>query len=673
MTIPGAPAYPRIRLTSLLAGPLVAGLVAGSGIVAVPLASAQTTSATPSSAAPTSSPAPSGTAASGTSTAPTGGTSAPATSSPGASPTQAAAPSRTRASAPTPTTPPSGVRLERVEWKSANRVALWVQSAAMKQPIQVQLLLPANWNSEPDRTFPSLYLLDGLRARDDASGWTLETRISQFFDAKNSIVVLPVGGQSSFYTDWDKDAKGKPYQWETFLMDELPPILARDWRANDDRGVAGLSMGGAAAMMLAERHPDNFRFAGSFSGFLDTTSFGMPQAIKVAMQDAGGYAAEDMWGPLGSQRWADQDPKLKVDKLRDTSVYVSSGSGNTGPWDQPSGLPGIPVNFPGYGLELLSRMTSQTFVNKARTAGVPVTANFRPSGTHTWPYWQFEMTQAWPQYAQAVGIPNVEPACAAGGDIDKLAKAQPGLGPCLTNEYDVEGGRATDFRFGRVFWSQQTGAHSVVGAIGAAYQAEGGPDGALGLPTSDELVAPDGNGRYSLFQNGAIYWSPQTGAHAVRGAIRALWAAHGVERGDLGYPTTDEVANPNKAGVAQGFQNGTVFWSDKTGAHLVKGAILEAYQKAGFEGSTLGYPTSDEIPLRGGAFSRFAGGAIYFSPGTGAHVVPEGAILTAWGKEGYENGRLGYPKSDVTSGPQGDEMQFEHGTIRIVGGKAVVS
>ncbi|MBB1009144.1 esterase, partial [Dietzia sp. SLG510A3-3B2-2] len=499
MATPSSDASPRHRWASLLAAPLVASVV-GSGLVLPPVAAAQETPSRP-----------------------TPGQTSPAESPARSTPAESPA---TAPEAPTlrvPSTPPSGVRLDKVEWKSANRVALWVRSPAMEQAIQVQLMLPAQWNADPERTYPSLLLLDGLRARDDASGWTLETKISQFFDAKNAVIVLPIGGESSFYTDWVSDAKGSAYQWETFLMQELPPLLARDWRVGDQHGVAGLSMGGTAAMMLAQRYPDHFDFAASYSGFLDTTSFGMPEAVKVAMQDAGGYPAESMWGPLGSRRWQEQDPKLHTEKMRGQSVYVSAGSGNTGPWDQPSGLPDIPTNFPGYGLELLSRMTTQTFVNRARAAGVEVTANFRPSGTHTWPYWQFEMTQAWPQFATAVGIENVEKPCAASGDIARLAERQPGLGPCLTGEYDVRGGKATDFRFGRAFWSQGTGAHSVLGAIGAAYQAEGGPDGVLGLPTSGETTTPDGRGRFSTFQNGVIYWSPTTGSHAVRGGIRAMW------------------------------------------------------------------------------------------------------------------------------------------------------
>lgn len=642
MATPNAYASPRTRWASLLAAPLVAGMV-GSGLLVPPVAVAQ-----------------SGQGGGGEDSAPA--TSAQPTARPD-SPTMQV-----------PSTPPTGVRLDRVEWKSANRVALWVQSPAMGESVQVQLMLPATWNSEPDRDYPSLLLLDGLRARDDASGWTYETRISQFFDAKNAIVILPVGGESSFYTDWMSDANGSDYQWETFLMEELPPLLASDWRVGDQHGVAGLSMGGTAAMMLAQRYPEHFRFTASYSGFLDLTSFGMPEAIKVAMQDAGGYAAEDMWGPLGSERWREQDPKLHTEKMRGQSVYVSAGSGNTGPWDQPSGLPDIPTNFPGYGLELLSRMTTQTFVNAARSEGVEVTANFRPSGTHTWPYWQFEMTQAWPQFANAVGIPNVEEPCGPEGAIAALAERTPGLGPCLTDEYDVAGGKATDFRFGRVFWSQETGAHAVVGAIGAAYQAEDGPGGPLGLPVSGETTTPDGEGRYTQFENGVIYWSPRTGAHAIRGAVLDMWSDQGSERGDLGYPTTDEVSNPNKPGVAQGFQGGTVYWSERTGPHVVEGAIRTAYREAGAENSSLGYPTTDELSLtRGGAFNRFEGGAIYWSPRTGAHAVPNGPVFEAWGTVDHENGRLGYPTSGLETTRDGEVMEFEGGTITVSNGEAEIS
>ncbi len=49
-------------------------------------------------------------------------------------------------------------------------------------------------------------------------------------------IVMPVGGQSSFYTDWYQPAVGTAgtltYKWETFLTQELPAWLAAN------RGIA---------------------------------------------------------------------------------------------------------------------------------------------------------------------------------------------------------------------------------------------------------------------------------------------------------------------------------------------------------------------------------------------------------------------------------------------------
>ncbi len=61
------------------------------------------------------------------------------------------------------------------------------------------------------------------------------------------------------------------------------------------------------------------------------------------------------------------------------------------------------------------------------------------------------------------------------------------------------GGMAQDFRGGAIYWSPQTGAYAVRGAILEHYKALGGPAGALDYPTSDELGTPDGVGRFNNF------------------------------------------------------------------------------------------------------------------------------------------------------------------------------
>ncbi|MCI2238198.1 esterase, partial [Kineococcus sp. TRM81007] len=67
---------------------------------------------------------------------------------------------------------------------------------------------------------------------------------------------------------------------------------------------------------------------------------------------------------------------------------------------------------------------------------------------------------------------------------------------------------------------------------------------------------PDGRGAYNHFQNGSIYWSSTTGAHAVRGAVRDAWAARGWEAGALGFPTGAQRTAGDA--VEQDFQGGTL-------------------------------------------------------------------------------------------------------------------
>lgn len=562
---------------------------------------------------------------------------------------------------------------QNVVWLGDRRVALWVHSPSMGTPVQVQLLLARDWNSRPDARFPVLFMLDGLRATEDESGWTKDAGAAGFYADKNVTVVLPVGGQSSFYSDWLQPNNGKNYKWETFLTKELPPLLESQWRATAVRGMGGLSMGGTAAMFLAGRNPGFVRYAASYSGFLTTTTLGMPQAIEFAMRDAGGFDSAAMWGPPTSPEWENHDPYVLADRLKGTSIYVSSGSGATGPFDQASGIPGVSTNYAGMGLEILSRLTSQNFVTKLAELSIPAQVNYRPSGTHSWPYWDFEMRQSWTQAAAALGVESDKPACAPADTLGAAVAANGWLGECLTGEYQVAGGVAQDFHGGRVFHSPESGAHAVGGMIGGGYQAAHGPAGPLGLPTGGERALPDGRGRFQPFQHGSLYWTPQTGAQVVRGAILDEWGAQGFERGPAGYPIAPEIKTPNKDGAVQAFEGGPFYYSAKTGVHRVHGLILGKYAQLGFENSWLGFPAAEELPLKDlGRYSRFEGGNIYWSPLSGAWAVRNGPMMDAWQSVGFENGKLGYPISDEFAIPGGVRQNFQAGFITVVNGKSEV-
>jgi len=103
---------------------------------------------------------------------------------------------------------------------------------------------------------------------------------------------------------------------------------------------------------------------------------------------------------------------------------------------------------------------------------------------------------------------------------------------------------------------------AVVGEIAGKYDALGGCGSILGAPITEERGAPDGVGRYSVFEKGSIYWTPALGAHEVHGGIRDAWAAAGWEAGRLGYPISDEYADGD--GRRSDFEHGSIHWSAVT-------------------------------------------------------------------------------------------------------------
>ena len=138
---------------------------------------------------------------------------------------------------------------------------------------------------------------------------------------------------------------------------------------------------------------------------------------------------------------------------------------------------------------------------------------------------------------------------------------------------------------------------------------------------SGELDLGDGRGRARDYENGSIYWTPQTGAHEVHGAIRVKWAALGGHRSFLGYPQTDETGCPDGRGRFNHFEGGSIYWTPQTGADEVHGAIRDLWASMGWERSGLRYPVTDEGAMAGGRVSRFEGGEITWTPAGGARAV----------------------------------------------------
>lgn len=221
-------------------------------------------------------------------------------------------------------------------------------------------------------------------------------------------------------------------------------------------------------------------------------------------------------------------------------------------------------------------------------------------------------------------------------------------------------GSVAHFQNGAIYDTWGMGLRVVWGGIWGGFQRLGTIHGPLGYPISQEFVASDRVGRIQFFQGGNMYWTPSTGAHEVHGSIAQRWGETGWQAGPLGYPTTDETVTPNGTGRYNHFQNGSIYWSPSTGAHVVAGAIRSFWAGLGWETSWLHYPTG-EAALSGAAWRQtFQGGTVYASSlGTFA-LTPAGAdryVLAGGGA-----GPLGVPTSSTTGGTV-KTTTFQHGSL----------
>ena len=254
---------------------------------------------------------------------------------------------------------------------------------------------------------PAVYLLDGLRAQDDYNGWDINTQAFEWYLDSGLSIVMPVGGQSSFYSDWYAPARNKgptqTYKWETFLTSELPAWLSANRGVSPNgNAVVGLSMSGSAALILAAYHPGQFIYAASLSGFLNLSDGFWPILVSVAMADAGGFNALDMWGPYGGPSWKRNDPMLQIGRLvgNNTRIWVYCGNGNPSDLDAGLGNAQIPAQF----LEGVTIRTNKAFASAYQAAGgTNGVFNFPANGTHSWGYWGGQLQAMLPDLQRVLG------------------------------------------------------------------------------------------------------------------------------------------------------------------------------------------------------------------------------------------------------------------------------
>jgi S-formylglutathione hydrolase FrmB len=167
---------------------------------------------------------------------------------------------------------------------------------------QVFVYLPPSYRRETAKHYPTLYLLHGYTGRpeewvkDGYQGMSLQPEMDTLIAkgiAAEMIVVVPNGRNSylgSFYTN-----SAVTGNWEDYIYRDVVEYVDGHYRTlakSSSRGIAGHSMGGYGAFMLAMKHPDVFGAVYSLSpcclGFEGDITADNPvwaKAAKVASRD----------------------------------------------------------------------------------------------------------------------------------------------------------------------------------------------------------------------------------------------------------------------------------------------------------------------------------------------------------------------------------------------------
>ncbi|QIS17708.1 alpha/beta hydrolase [Nocardia terpenica] len=285
---------------------------------------------------------------------------------------------------------------------------LTVHSAAMAADIPVEVQRAAD-QSVPR---PVLYLLLGAGGGIDGATWGTRTDALEFLSDKNVNVVTPIGGPFSYYTDWERDdARLGRNQWRTFLTRELPPLLDKYLNANGRNGIAGYSMSATTTLALAATTPGLYQAVGSYSGCAQTSDPVGHEFVRLTVEEWGLANVQNMWGPPGDPNWVRNDPYVQAEGLRGKAIYISNGSGLPGPYDVYGGkysLPG-PWLFAnqlvlGGLIEAGTDYCAHNMQKRLDSLGIPATYNFRPTGTHSWGYWEDDLKDSWPVLAAGLGL-----------------------------------------------------------------------------------------------------------------------------------------------------------------------------------------------------------------------------------------------------------------------------
>jgi S-formylglutathione hydrolase FrmB len=227
----------------------------------------------------------------------------------------------------------------------------------------LSVFIPSSY--DPKNRYPVLYLLHGYSG--GHSDWPTRTKLATYIEEVPLIVVLP-DAENSWYVNSTTDPQNR---FEDYVIHDLPQYVQRLYSVDTTRqAIAGISMGGYGALMLALKHPDRFRFAGSLSGAI-TYPRGMNDTSRPAERAL-----------IPSLRKAFGDQPNGFGQAHDVFLLCRQTAKDSLPFLYL--VIGIQDGFRGF------LPAHRAFTDLLRTYGVAYEYHETP-GAHNWQYWDREI------------------------------------------------------------------------------------------------------------------------------------------------------------------------------------------------------------------------------------------------------------------------------------------
>lgn len=310
-----------------------------------------------------------------------------------------------------------GIHVEGAEALDTRQLAVHVSTAALQHPVDVRILVPDDYDANPKKRYPVLYLFHGTSGR--ASDWVMFGHAEETTAGLPLIVVMPDAGfdgdGGGWFTDWYNGGAGGQPMWETYHVGQLIPWIDDNLRtiaARRGRAIAGLSQGGFGSLSYAARHPELFTSAAAFSG--GCVIDGDPDAISVSTSIIqytttvlDGVADPDaIFGPRATQElnWQAHDPGTLVGNLRGMQIALWTGDGTPGPLDP------TPVDPVAAAIEKITFGATMRFDHDLTAAGIKHAYHYYGGGTHIFAYWARDLTEYVPTMMRRFRHPGKDPS-----------------------------------------------------------------------------------------------------------------------------------------------------------------------------------------------------------------------------------------------------------------------